>query len=119
MKYLTLLIALLLIFSMNSQTDDKGCRGVEVTDPAKCKNLTVPTGFKCCYHDIELTLKNGEKDTFKVCDALNNTQFDDIDKYIKELKESAEEGETISVNKIDCFAQYLQISIIALLILFI
>ena len=106
---------------MNSQTDDKKyCQGEEETDSKKCKDLTLPPGYSnCCYYHGEGTSKNGKTEVFKGCIPLNKTQYENIKSYIKEIEEDVDEGETVDVKKLDCFADYLQISIIALLILLI
>ena len=121
MKYLSLLIVLLLISFMNSQTDDKNyCDEKEVTDSSKCKDLTLPPGFSnCCFYHVEGSENGGETETFKACIPLNKTQYENINDYIKELEEGAEEGISLDVKTLDCFANYLQISIITLLILII
>lgn len=115
MKIFTILISILLLIYINTQTVtvseclQKGTSGKKTSD---CENLktTIDTNH-CCY--FKYKSDSGESEG---CTEITKDVYDDIKKYIKD---SEKEGDSINfkVKKLDCYSSYLTLSLLSLVLL--
>ena len=109
MKKYANLIFLILLFT-NIYCEESAC---ELKNPASsikdCKGLKVSDSYKyCCYLD---EIENDEN--LKFCYEITESEYNDIDKLKKTLKEA-----NIKVNSLDCNSYYLNIGLLSLMVLF-
>ena len=105
----------LLVLTLIAQCLSTKCG--DVTQPSKaedCNNSELDSGeYRCCF--IEYELKGfGE---MKACGAVTKEQYDDIDDYIDKNEDLL--GDTVEDFSIDCGSNYIVISILSLILLFI
>ena len=103
MKYSLFILLILLISHISSAP----CLSkTDASSSKDCKDLDPGTGFKyCCY----LKGKSGGI-SVNMCIPLTKEAYDDIDKTIKDTKDS--KGE---VDKLDCKSYYIQFCLLSLL----
>ena len=122
-KALYLLLALLLLSKFNCQSEEE-----EDYDEGECKekissgceNLKVGKGYyKCCLFEAEFDQEyDGEKES-KLCRPITQTEYDDIKDYIKKSEDDFKNGLGFGVDiSIDCASNYVMISLLSLIILF-
>ncbi len=82
-----------------------------------CKKRTVTNSTDhCCYTTISLNIM-GVKESDKGCDEITKDEYNDIKKYINEVKGVLEEyGATDIKFTVDCSSSYLILSILGLII---
>lgn len=79
-----------------------------------CNNRELDSGYyRCCFMEVE-TKKSGKT---KYCGPVTKEQYDDIDDYIDKAEDNAEV--TVEDFSIDCGSNYIVISILSLILLFI
>ena len=79
-------------------------------------NYEVEMGMiKCCYLEIESEV-NGRDVTERVCMAVTQKGYDDIDELIDEIEDLGE-GNDVDVEELDCNSNYIK-SVLLLLLLF-
>ena len=79
-----------------------------------CNNRELESGYyRCCFIEIE-GKKSGK---IKYCGAITKEQYDDIDDYIDKAEDNA--VDTVEDFSIDCGSNYIVISILSLILLFI
>lgn len=106
----------LLVLTLIAQCLSTKC--VDLTQqPSKaedCNNRELDSGeYRCCF--IEIEVKGKEKT--KYCGPITKEQYDDIDDYIDKAEDDA--GDTVEDFSIDCGSNYIVISILSLILLFI
>ena len=106
----------LLVLTLIAQCLSTKC-GDLTQQPSKaedCNNRELDSGeYRCCF--IEYELKGfGE---MKACGAVTKEQYDDIGDYIDKAEKAA--GDTVEDFSIDCGSNYIVISILSLILLFI
>ena len=62
--------------------------------------------------------ENGKKQTYKACTPLTKHEYDEIKDTIKAYEKDVEEGITDVDVSIDCGSNYIMISLISLILLF-
>ena len=105
----------LLVLTLIAQCLSTKC--VDLTQPSKaedCNNRELDSGvYRCCF--IEVEIKGFGKN--KYCGAVTKEEYDDIDDYIDKAEKAA--GDTVEDFSIDCGSNYIVISILSLILLFI
>lgn len=106
----------LLVLTLIAQCLSTKC--VDLTQqPSKaedCNNRELDSGeYRCCFIEIEVK-KVGKT---KYCGPVTKEQYDDIDDYIDKAEDDA--GDTVEDFSIDCGSNYIVISILSLILLFI
>ena len=94
------------------------CGGL-ATSISDCEKRTLPAGdYRCCFVDSKVTVM-GEVQITKECGSLIKEEYDNIDKVLEDGKKRIEEFDG-KINKfsIDCNSNYIIISKLALLLLF-
>ena len=122
-KTLYLLLVLLLLSKFNCQSeeeeqpDEGDCGG-----DSNCENLKVGKGYyKCCLFEAEADEVIGESGSKKIkyCEAIKKDDYDNIKDYIKQSEKEAKNNFKIDVDlSIDCASNYVMISLLSLIILF-
>ena len=108
-RALYLLLLALIAMQYNCQDEEKYCETVPGNSLDDCKKLKLDDGDKyCCFHEGKLNGKNA-----KICSALSQEEYDDIDGYIDKL----ESQHGASDLKVDCGSNYIIISLLSLIIL--
>ena len=84
-----------------------------------CKQRDIPEGaYLCCFADFKITLM-GMTQEGKTCGSLTKEQYDNLDKYMEESSKEIEAlGAKIDRYEIDCNSNYIIISMLSLLLLF-
>ena len=105
----------LLVLTLIAQCLSTKCG--DSTKPSKaedCNNRELDSGeYRCCF--VEYEVKGfGE---MKACGAVTKEQYDDIDDYIDKNEDLL--GDTVEDFSIDCGSNYIVISILSLILLFI
>ena len=106
---LFLAFVLLTAFQFNFAAND--CDG-SANSVEECQSKTLGDGeYKCCLYEAEW---DGGSDSG--CESVTKEQYDDIDDFIDKLEDSAEvEDYDLSI---DCSSNYLLISLLSLILLF-
>lgn len=107
-------LCVLLVLTLIAQCLSTKCE--DPTKPSKaedCNNREFDSGeyYRCCF--VEAKIKGIGED--KVCGAVTKEQYDDIDDYI----DKSNVGDIYEDFSIDCGSNYLVISILSLILLFI
>ena len=111
MKFIPIFISLLfisLIFCEESE-EENTCEGEGKKSAKECKNLKVPNNFHCCF--IHVKSDEGES---KGCTIITDTVYKDIKKYIEEW----EKEDDVDIKNLDCNSNYLKISLLSLILIF-
>ena len=107
--YLFTLMLLINIYSSNE------CKNDNAKGSGDCEKLDPDEGdYKCCYYEYDYEV-GGEKGTAKGCESISKENYDNIKDYIKKEEEDTDVG-SIDLS-IDCYSNYITISLISLLIL--
>ena len=106
----------LLVLTLIAQCLSTKC-GDLTQQPSKaedCNNRDLESGeYRCCF--IEADVKGiGET---KYCGAVTKEQYDDIDDFIDKVEKAGKD--TVEDYSIDCGSNYIVISILSLILLFI
>ena len=123
-KTLYLLLVLLLLSKFNCQDEEEGLDPGECDDDLSsgCENLKVGKGYyKCCLFEAEADEVIGETGSKKIkyCEAIKKDDYDNIKDYIKQSEKEAKNDWKIDVDlSIDCASNYVMISLLSLIILF-
>ena len=106
---LFLTFAILLVLQFNFVTND--CSG-DASKVEDCQSKTLGTGeYKCCLYEAEWDGGSGSG-----CVGVTKEEYDDIDDYIDKLEEAGDEAD-LDID-IDCGSNYLLISLLSLILLF-
>ena len=94
------------------------CEG-PATSVSDCEKRTLPAGgYRCCFVDFKVTVM-GEPQITKECGSLTKEEYDNIDKVLEDGKKRVEEFDgKIDKFSIDCNSNYIIISMLTLLLLF-
>ena len=108
-------VILLGALAMYSCTD---CDG-PASSLSDCEKRDVPTGaYRCCFGDFKVTVLGITKET-KECGPITKDQYDNIEKLIEDSKKQIESlGGIVDRYDVDCNSNYIIISMLALLLLF-
>ena len=106
----------LLVLTLIAQCLSTKC--LDPTKPSKaedCNNRELESSvyYRCCFYEVEV--KGSEK--IKYCGPVTKEQYDDIDDYVDDYEDKA--GDTVEDFSIDCGSNYIVISILSLILLFI
>lgn len=116
MKTLYVLLVLTLIAQcLSTKCVDYTQRPSKAED---CNNRELDSGYyRCCFMEVE-TKKSGKT---KYCGPVTKEQYDDIDDYIDKVEDGAGDTveDTVEDFSIDCGSNYIVISILSLILLFI
>lgn len=108
----------LLVLTLIAQCLSTKC--LDPTKPSKaedCNNRELDSGeyYRCCF--IEAEMKGVES---KTCLPLSKEEYDDIGDYIDKSEKAAKDmGVDVEDYSIDCGSNYIVISILSLILLFI
>ena len=104
----------LLVLTLIAQCLSTKCVGAPQPSKAEdCNNRELDSGeYRCCFIEFEI---KGVKS--KACGAVTKEQYDDIDDYIDKNEDTL--GDTVEDFSIDCGSNYIVISILSLILLFI
>ena len=105
----------LLVLTLIAQCLSTKCGDAPLPTKAEdCNNRELDSGeYRCCF--VEYEVKGfGE---MKACGAVTKEQYDDIDDYIDKNEDLL--GDTVEDFSIDCGSNYIVISILSLILLFI
>ena len=106
---LFLTFAILLVLQFNFVTN--ACNG-DASKVEDCQSKTLGTGeYKCCFWEGEWDGGSGSG-----CVGVTKEEYDDIDDYIDKLEEAGDEAD-LDID-IDCGSNYLLISLLSLILLF-
>ena len=122
---LILLLAISLLSQYYCQLDGSGeeLECVVKTDPSNEKDCTSlkagPLAHKCCLHEYNYKLNNGDKKDQKMCLPVVKEAYDKIKDYVEGLEKIAEtSSEVKSVDvSVKCNSNYIFGSILSLIIL--
>ena len=105
----------LLVLTLIAQCLSTKCGDAPLPTKAEdCNNRELDSGeYRCCFIEVEIK-KVGKS---KVCGAVTKEQYDDIDDYVDDYEDKA--GDTVEDFSIDCGSNYIVISILSLILLFI
>ena len=119
-----LLLSLLLsqIYCDTTPADYKNYCGYEedgtVKDEDNCHNRKLEDGdYRCCFVEVEGTFQ-GQKRESKSCLPLTKDEYDKIDDLVDAQKKAVGEGNQIDDSSIDCASNYIMISLLSLILLF-
>ena len=113
MKTLYVLLVLTLIAQCLSTECEDGTQPSKAED---CNNRELDSGYyRCCFMEVE-TKKSGKT---KYCGPVTKEQYDDIDDYIDEVEKAEKDTVDVEDFSIDCGSNYIVISILSLILLFI
>ena len=120
--YLLLLSLLLSHIYCDDDDNSKDYCGEEedgsVTNEDNCHNRNKQEGiYRCCYVEAEGTF-DGKKDEGKFCVPVTQEQYDKIEDFVDAAKKDVEEGDKMDEYSIDCASNYIMISLLSLLLLF-
>ena len=109
-----ILIALLIL---HCDCQEEYCDEQDASKQKDCEKYKLKDGdYKCCFEEFKI----GSYET-KSCDAYTKEEYDKIEENVKKAKDGIEEdGEIVKYDKIsiDCGAQYIIISLLSLILLF-
>ena len=106
---LFLTFAILLVLQFNFVTND--CEG-SASKVEDCQSKTLGTGqYKCCLYEVEYDGGSGSG-----CVGVTKEEYDNIDDYIDKAEENSEYADPDI--DIDCSSNYLLISLLSLILLF-
>ena len=106
---LFLTFAILLVLQFNFVTN--ACNG-DASKVEDCQSKTLGTGeYKCCLYEAEWD--GGSSST---CVGVSKEEYDDIDDVIDKMEEAGDEAD-LDID-IDCSSNYLLISLLSLILLF-
>ena len=121
-KTLYLLLVLLLLSKFNCQDEEEGLDPGECDDDLSsgCENLKVGKGYyKCCLFEAEYDKEIDGKKEGKSCEPLTKSQYDEIKDYIKDYEKEVKNEIGVGIDlSIDCASNYVMISLLSLIILF-
>ena len=108
----------LLVLTLIAQCLSTKC--LDPTKPSKaedCNNRELESSvyYRCCFYEVEV--KGSEK--IKYCGPVTKEQYDDIDDYIDEVEKAEKDTVDVEDFSIDCGSNYIVISILSLILLFI
>ena len=105
----------LLVLTLIAQCLSTKCGDAPKPSKAEdCNNRELDSGeYRCCFYEYEVK-GFGE---MKACGAVTKEQYDDIDDYIDKNEDLL--GDTVEDFSIDCGSNYIVISILSLILLFI
>ena len=108
-------VILLGALAMYNCTD---CEG-PASSLSDCKSRTLPGGaYRCCFVEAKGTYMGTTSET-KACGSVTKTEYDNIEKLIEEAKKQMEAiGGKIDKYDVDCNSNYIIISMLGLLLLF-
>ena len=94
------------------------CSGT-ASSVSDCEKKDIPTGvYRCCFVDFKVTAMGATTET-KGCAPITKDQYDNIEKYMEDAKKQMEAfGAKIDKYDVDCNSNYIIISMLALLLLF-
>ena len=122
-KAIYLLLLSLLLSQIYCEDDDSNdyCGNEDygsVTNEDNCHDRTLQRGiFRCCYVEAEGT-HDGEKQKIKYCLGVTKEQYDEIEDFVDAMKKNVVDGDKIDEYSIDCASNYIMISLLSLLLLF-
>ena len=118
-KALYFLIIALLVMHCDGQ--EEYCGGQTASKQKDCKKYKLDEDeYRCCFVDSKSKMNEINLE-YKVCTPLSKDEYDKIDEFVKDAKKEYNEGGTkVEVEKysIDCGAQYIIISLLSLILLF-
>ena len=122
-KTLYLLLVLLLLSKFNCQSEEEEQPDVgDCNGESNCENLKVQKGYyKCCLFEAEAdeVIREPGYKKIKYCKAIKKDDYDNIKDYIKQSEKEAKNDFKIDIDiSIDCSSNYLMISLLSLIILF-
>ena len=119
-----LLLSLLLsqIYCDTTPDDYKNYCGYEedgtVKDEDNCHNRKLKDGYyRCCFVEVEGTF-DGKKEEGKLCLPLTKDEYDKIDDFVDAREKDVDAGDEIDDYSIDCASNYIMISLLSLILLF-
>ena len=108
----------LLVLTLIAQCLSTKCGDI-TQQPSKaedCNNRELDSGYyRCCFMEVE-TKKSGKT---KYCGPVTKEQYDDIDDYIDKVEKAEKDTVDVEDFSIDCGSNYIVISILSLILLFI
>ena len=105
------------ILSQNERCGKEG--DGTVNDEDYCYDRKLVEGeYRCCFVEFEGTF-DGKKEEGKLCVPITKDQYDNIDDFIDAEKKDVDEGEKIDDYSIDCESNYIIISFLYLIVLYI
>ena len=113
MKKLLYLLLFALIMQSYWDDDDDGnvCAKDNPSGADDCEKLNAGEGYHCCFWESEY-----KGQTSKVCAPVSNADYDDIKDYISKLEDKAEDDD--AELSIDCISDYITISLLSLILIF-
>ena len=109
-----LLIALLIL---HCDCQEEYCDEQDASKQKDCEKYKLEDGdYKCCFVEFKIGPDEG-----KFCEAYSKEKYDKIEEDVKKAKDGIEEdGVKVKYDKIsiDCGAQYIIISLLSLILLF-
>ena len=84
-----------------------------------CKQRDIPEGaYLCCFAEFKITVM-GMTQEGQQCGSLTKEQYDNLDRYMEDTRRQIESlGGKIDKYEIDCNSNYIIISMLSLLLLF-
>ena len=121
-KTLYLLLVLLLLSKFNCQDEEEELDEGECDDDLSsgCENLKVGKGYyKCCLLEFEYDKEIDGTKKGKSCEPVTKSQYDEIKDYIKNSEKDFKNKIGVGIDlSIDCASNYVMISLLSLIILF-
>ena len=119
-KTLYLLLVLLLLSKFNCQDEEEELDEGDCDGDSNCENLKVGKGYyKCCLFEGEFDKEVDGQKKGKSCQPLTKSEYDEIKDYIKNYEKDVEEKTKVGFDlSIDCASNYVMISLLSLIILF-
>ena len=111
MKTLYALLIILLFAQIISDADDAvKCKGPWKKNADECNKINPVAGFyRCCFIKGKFLGQSEER-----CTSVTKEQYDDIDDAI----ETIEKEEDVDIDTLDCGSNYIIISLLSLILLF-
>ena len=82
------------------------CKGPGKKNADECNKIAADEGdYRCCYYDIG---------NAKGCTSISKADYDKIDDFIEKI----EKEESLDVESLDCGSNYIIISLLSLILLF-
>ena len=108
MKTLYALLIVLLFAQIICDAD--GCDGTEKKNADECNKIGPDEGgYRCCFIKGKF-----EGESEEGCISITKAQYDDIDDAIKDYEKNAE----ADIDSLDCGSNYIIISLLSLILLF-
>ena len=108
MKTLYALLIILLFAQIICDAD--GCYGTKKKNADECNKINPAEGFyRCCFIKVK-----SEEESYEGCYPVTKAQYDDIDNAIEEYEKNAE----ADIDSLDCGSNYIIISLLSLILLF-